>query len=95
VDQHAAHERLIFEKMRQDFNSTKITSQTLLTPEIIDLLEGECALIMEHDEDLHRLGIKAERFGPNAIAIREIPAILTKKNIPQLLRDIIDKIKDN
>ncbi|KAE9514598.1 DNA mismatch repair endonuclease MutL [Candidatus Liberibacter asiaticus] len=95
VDQHAAHERLIFEKMRQDFNSTKITSQTLLTPEIIDLLEGECALIMEHDEDLHRLGIKAERFGPNAIAIREIPAILSKKNIPQLLRDIIDEIIDS
>lgn len=96
VDQHAAHERLIFEKMRQDFNiNDKITSQTLLIPEIIDLLEGECTLILEHDEDLRRLGVTVERFGLNAIAIREIPAILSKNNASQLLRDIVDEIIEN
>ncbi|AKK19952.1 DNA mismatch repair endonuclease MutL [Candidatus Liberibacter africanus] len=95
VDQHAAHERIVFEKMRKDFYNENIPSQTLLIPEIIDLLEEECTLIIEHHENLRRLGITVERFGPNAIVVREIPAILSKNNILKLLRDIVDEIIDN
>ncbi|MBY7649219.1 MAG: DNA mismatch repair endonuclease MutL [Candidatus Liberibacter europaeus] len=95
VDQHAAHERIVFEKMRKDFNNKKITSQILLIPEIIDLLEIECSLVIEHKEDLHRLGIAVERFGPNAIAIREIPAIIPKRDVSILLKDIVDEIIEN
>ncbi|MBL0848589.1 MAG: DNA mismatch repair endonuclease MutL [Candidatus Liberibacter ctenarytainae] len=92
VDQHAAHERLIFEKMRKDWHNQKITSQILLIPEIIDLPEEKCDLVMEHIDNLHRLGITIERFGSNAIAIREIPAILTKNNISEFLQDVIDEM---
>ncbi|MEG8098658.1 DNA mismatch repair endonuclease MutL [Candidatus Liberibacter brunswickensis] len=95
VDQHAAHERLVFEKIRKDFNNNKITSQTLLIPEIIDLLEEECALIIEHHENLRRLGITVEQFGSNSIIVREIPSILSRDNISKILRDIVDEIIDS
>ncbi|AHA27666.1 DNA mismatch repair endonuclease MutL [Candidatus Liberibacter americanus] len=95
VDQHAAHERLVFEKMRQDFYNEKITSQILLIPEIIDLSEVECDLIIGHTDTLNRLGIAVERFGPNAIAIREIPLIIPKKDVSQLFQDIFSEIIAN
>ncbi|MBA5724223.1 DNA mismatch repair endonuclease MutL [Candidatus Liberibacter sp.] len=92
VDQHAAHERLIFDKIREDMHNQRITSQILLIPEIIDLLEGECSLVIEHAEELLQLGITLEHFGSNAIAIRSIPAILANSDISTFLRDLVDEI---
>ncbi|AGA64230.1 DNA mismatch repair protein MutL [Liberibacter crescens BT-1] len=95
IDQHAAHERILFEKMRKILEKERLTSQKLLIPEIIDFIEEECNLIMAHADHLHKLGLIVERFGAGAIAIRETPTILGKFNASALLRDLLDEIIDD
>ncbi|MFD1745844.1 DNA mismatch repair endonuclease MutL [Rhizobium helianthi] len=92
VDQHAAHERLVFEAMRKALEKDRLTSQVLLIPEIIDLPEEDCDRLMMHAEQLDRLGLSIERFGPGAIAVRETPAMLGEVDTPSLIRDLADEI---
>jgi DNA mismatch repair protein MutL len=89
VDQHAAHERLVYERLKSG-----IAAQALLIPDIVDLSAADAALILDHAEDLHRLGLSVEPFGGNAVAVRETPAILGQVNAAALLRDIIDELHD-
>ena len=70
VDQHAAHERLVFEAMRKALHSRRLSSQVLLIPEIIDLSEEDCDRLMAFAEELGELGLAIERFGPGAVAVR-------------------------
>lgn len=92
VDQHAAHERLVFEAMRKALEKDRLTSQVLLIPEIIDLPEEDCDRLMVHAEQLDRLGLSIERFGPGAIAVRETPAMLGEVDASSLIRDLADEI---
>jgi DNA mismatch repair protein MutL len=94
VDQHAAHERLVYERLKRQAAEAGIAAQALLIPEVVDLPEGACALLAEHAEDLAKLGLGIEPFGPGAIAVRETPAILGQVDAGALLRDILDELQD-
>ncbi|MCD2172886.1 DNA mismatch repair endonuclease MutL [Rhizobium sp. C4] len=94
VDQHAAHERLVFEAMREAMRSRRIPSQALLIPEIVDLPEEDCDRLMEHAQALDTFGLAYERFGPGAIAVRETPAMLGEIDASGLIRQLADEIAE-
>jgi DNA mismatch repair protein MutL len=94
VDQHAAHERLVFEAMRKALEADRLPSQVLLIPDIIDLPEEECDRLMAHAKELDRLGLSIERFGPGAVAVRETPAMLGEVDAAALVRDLADEISE-
>jgi DNA mismatch repair protein MutL len=94
VDQHAAHERLVYEKLKHQMAENGVAAQALLIPEIVELSEGDCARLMEHAEDLQKLGLGLEPFGGGAIAVRETPAILGEVNARQMVLDILDELAD-
>lgn len=94
VDQHAAHERLVFEQMRKALTGRRLPSQGLLIPDIVDLPEEDCDRLMVHAESLEQLGLAIERFGPGAIAVRETPAMLGEMDAAQLVRDLADEIAE-
>ena len=94
VDQHAAHERLVFEEMRKALHSRRMPSQVLLIPEIVDLPEEDCDRLMVHAESLGNLGLAIERFGPGAIAVRETPAMLGEVDAQGMIRQLADEIAE-
>ncbi len=94
VDQHAAHERLVFEQMRTALHAKRPASQVLLIPEIIDLPEEDCDRLMEHAAGFDALGLVIERFGPGAVAVRETPAMLGEVNVQGLVRQLADEIAE-
>ncbi len=94
VDQHAAHERLVYEKLKRQMAETGIAAQALLIPEIVDLSAGDCAQLLEIAEDLSRLGLTIEPFGGSAVAVRETPALLGEVDAGAMLRDILDELSD-
>ncbi|MGH1370110.1 MAG: DNA mismatch repair endonuclease MutL [Maritimibacter sp.] len=94
VDQHAAHERLVYEKLKAQMAENGVASQALLIPEIVELTENEAAVLLDISEDLARLGLVIEAFGGGAVAVRETPAILGEVNAQNMLRDILDELAD-
>ena len=94
VDQHAAHERLVYERLKRQMAETGITAQALLIPEIVPLSPDEAARLLDHAEDLSRLGLVVEPFGGQAVAVREVPAILGNASAAALLRDVLDELAD-
>ncbi|WP_414898798.1 DNA mismatch repair endonuclease MutL [Rhodovulum sp. YEN HP10] len=94
VDQHAAHERLVYEKLKRQMAERGVAAQALLIPEIVELSEGDIARLMEHEADLTRMGLTVEPFGPGAIAVRETPALLGEVDAGALIRDILDELAD-
>lgn len=94
VDQHAAHERLVFERFKTALKAGKVASQILLLPEIIDLPEDDCDRLADRAQDLAELGLVLERFGPGAIAVRETPAMLGEADVAGLVRDLADEIAE-
>ncbi|MBB5701108.1 DNA mismatch repair protein MutL [Ochrobactrum daejeonense] len=95
VDQHAAHERLVYEALKNALHSRPIPGQMLLIPEIVDLPEEEAERLAGHAETLARFGLGIEQFGPGAIAVRETPAMLGEMNVQQLIRDLADEIAEH
>ena len=94
VDQHAAHERLVYEKLKKQMSLNGVSSQTLLIPEIIELSEQDSALLMEISVELDRFGLGIENFGGSSIIVRETPAILGEVNSKNLILDILDELKE-
>jgi len=94
VDQHAAHERLVYEKLKRQMAENGVAAQALLIPEIVDLSEGDSALLLGMADNLARLGLVIEPFGGNAIAVRETPAILGAVNARGMIMDILDELAD-
>ncbi|MFZ1662962.1 MAG: DNA mismatch repair protein MutL, partial [Paracoccaceae bacterium] len=94
VDQHAAHERLVYERLKAQRAATGIAAQALLIPEIVDLSAHDAATLLDHAPDLERLGLSIEPFGGTAVAVRATPAILGPVNAAALLRDILDELAD-
>ncbi|MES2845535.1 MAG: DNA mismatch repair endonuclease MutL [Pseudomonadota bacterium] len=94
VDQHAAHERLVYERLKRQMADTGITAQALLIPEIVELSPNDAARILDAAADLHRLGLTIEPFGGSAIAVRETPAILGPVSAAALIRDVLDELAD-
>jgi len=94
VDQHAAHERLVYEKLKTQMAENGVAAQALLIPEIVELSENEAAQLLDIADDLSRLGLTVEPFGGCAIAVRETPAILGEVNAAAMIRDIVDELTD-
>ncbi len=94
VDQHAAHERLVYEKLKRQMAKNGVAAQALLIPEIVDLSQGDLARLMEAADDLATLGLTLEPFGGTAVAVREVPAILGKVDAKAMVHDILDELTD-
>ncbi|EEX09300.1 DNA mismatch repair protein [Ruegeria lacuscaerulensis ITI-1157] len=94
VDQHAAHERLVYEKLKKQMAENGVAAQALLIPEIVELSEGDCARLIAVADDLSRLGLTIEPFGGGAVAVRETPAILGEVNARAMILDILDELAD-
>lgn len=95
VDQHAAHERLVYERFKAQMVAEGVARQGLLTPEIIELSAEEADLIGEQKETLARLGLEIEPFGAGAVAVQAIPALLAgRADIQRLVRDIADELAE-
>ena len=94
IDQHAAHERIVLEKIREGFLNSNIQKQILLIPEVVELSGDHFEVIMKYKDSLIKLGLVIEEFDNNAIIIREHPAILDKVNFSILIKDIAEEIID-
>ncbi len=94
VDQHAAHERLVYEKLKHQMAENGVAAQALLIPEVIELSEGDASRLLSVSEDLSRMGLTLEPFGGGAVAVRETPAILGEVNAKALIDDILDEMAD-
>ena len=94
VDQHAAHERLVYERFKAQLASGPVASQAQLIPVVIELSEDDCARLEEAAPALERLGLYLERFGTRAVAVRETPAVLGQPDIAGLIRDIADGLAE-
>ncbi|BDW84102.1 DNA mismatch repair endonuclease MutL [Roseicyclus marinus] len=93
VDAHAAHERLVYERLKRQMDENGIARQALLIPEIVTL-GADADRLLSHADDLAALGLVIEPFGPGTIAVRETPALLGSVAVEPLLRDILDEIDD-
>jgi len=94
VDQHAAHERLVYEKLKLQMAQAGIAAQALLIPEIVELSAADAARILALSPELAQLGLLIEPFGGTAVMVRETPAILGAVSVAALLRDILDEVAD-
>ncbi len=92
VDQHAAHERIGFERLKAQFASAGIERQELLLPVVIDLDHRESAAINEHLDTLNRLGFYIELFGGRSIAVKSVPQLLADANIERLVRTVATEL---
>ena len=95
VYQHAAHERLVYEKMKTEIAAGGVARQALLLPEVVELDPGEAERVGARAEELALLGLTLEPFGPGAVLVREVPALLGETDIQGLVRDIADDLSEN
>ncbi|WP_097677452.1 DNA mismatch repair endonuclease MutL [Anaerosalibacter sp. Marseille-P3206] len=95
LDQHAAHERIMYEKYKDEFENEEVVIQKLLTPLIIDLTSSEMDVVVEHKPLFISLGFDIEEFGINTIALRGVPLVFGKPNMEKLFFDVLDNIKDD
>ncbi len=95
VDQHAAHERLTYERFKAQMEEGGIERQGLLTPEIVDLSELQARALLEQSDALASLGLEIEAFGAGSLAVRSIPALLGgRANVQGLIRDLADEVEE-
>jgi len=94
VDQHAAHERLVYERMKTAMADKGVERQALLIPDIVDLGEGDAQLVLSRAEELAKMGLVIEPFGVGAVCVRETPALLGEMDVQGLLRDLADDLRD-
>jgi len=94
VDQHAAHERIVYERIKAALESTGVARQMLLIPEIVELDEHDAARLVARAADLARFGLSLEAFGPGAVAVRETPALLGEVDVKGLLRDLAEHLAE-
>lgn len=94
VDGHAAHERLVYEKLKLQMAENGVAAQALLIPEIVDLSEADAARLLDHATSLAQLGLVIEPFGPGSVAIRQTPSLLGEINGEAMIRDILDELDD-
>ncbi len=95
IDQHAAHERIVMEKLKSDLASeNKVATQILLIPVVVELNISEKARMMENASSFEKLGLVIEEFGPQAIVVREIPALISDADIKKLIKDLAGEISE-
>ncbi|MTI43389.1 DNA mismatch repair protein MutL [Roseibium hamelinense] len=94
VDQHAAHERLVYERLKESLAKKTVARQLLLIPEVVELPEEEAARLLEHSSELEQVGLVLESFGPGAVAVRETPAMLGEIDVRKLIADLVDEVTE-
>ena len=97
VDQHAAHERLVHERISNAMKDRGVARQILLIPEVVELGESEAAVLAARKNELAELGLVIETFGEGAVVVREVPALLGEVNVQGLVRDLaadIDELEE-
>ena len=94
VDQHAAHERIVYERMKAAIGKTGVARQILLIPEIVELDEGDVARLAARTDELVQFGLAIEAFGPGAVAVRETPSMLGEVDVGGLLRDLAEHMAE-
>ena len=94
VDQHAAHERLVYERMKAALDRSGVARQILLIPEIVELDDDDVARLTERADELARYGLAIEPFGPGAVAVRETPSMLGEIDAAALLRDLAEHLAE-
>ena len=95
IDQHAAHERIMMEKMKKALNEgRKPATQMLLIPEIVELDACDKQRLLENAENLDQLGLSVEEFGPSAVIVREIPALIKDCDTQKLVHDLAEQIAE-
>ncbi len=94
VDQHAAHERLVYERLKEALAKKQVARQILLIPEVVELPEEDVARLAERAADLEEAGLVLEAFGPGAVVVRETPAMLGDLDIRGLVSDLVDELAE-
>jgi len=94
VDQHAAHERLVYERMKEALAARGVARQALLLPEVVELDEAAAARLAARAEELAEFGLVLEPFGPGAVVVREVPALLPGVDVTALVRDLADELAE-
>ncbi len=94
VDQHAAHERLVYERMKSQIAQDGVSRQLLLLPEVIELDAAAVDRLAERVQEFSELGLVLERFGPGAVVVREIPALLGDTNVRGMVTDMADELAE-
>ena len=95
VDQHAAHERLVYERMKAQMAEGGVTRQALLVPEVVELDPAEAERVTDRAGELAELGLVVEPFGAGAVLVREVPALLGRVDAAGLVRDIADDLSEH
>jgi DNA mismatch repair protein MutL len=94
VDQHAAHERLVYERMKEALAERGVARQALLLPEVVELDEAAAARLAARAQELAEFGLVLEPFGPGAVVVREVPALLPGVDVKALVRDLADELAE-
>jgi DNA mismatch repair protein MutL len=94
VDQHAAHERLVYERMKAALAAGDVPRQGLLLPEVVELDPAQLELVLERRAELERLGLVVEAFGEGALLVREVPALLGSPDVPELIRALAQDLAE-
>jgi DNA mismatch repair protein MutL len=94
VDQHAAHERIVYERMKEAIDRSGVARQILLIPEIVELDEADVARLLTRTDELVRFGLMIEPFGPGAVAVRETPSMLGEIDVRSLIGDLAEHLAE-
>ncbi len=94
VDQHAAHERLVQERVKRALKETGVARQALLIPEVVELNEADAYRVLARADELAEMGLIIEAFGTGAVMVRETPALLGETDVQGLIRDLADDLVD-
>ncbi len=94
VDMHAAHERVVYEKLKRGFGDRGLVRQPLLVPESVMVAEHEADLVEQSAATLERLGLVVDRSGPTSLTVREVPALLKNSDVESLLRDVLSDLAE-
>jgi DNA mismatch repair protein MutL len=94
VDQHAAHERIVYERLKRERAGQGVITQALLVPQVVELDPASVAALSAVEDLLDQAGLKLESFGEDAVLVREVPAALSNANIPAILQDLSDDVKE-
>ncbi len=92
LDQHAAAERVTFERLREAFRARTIAAQQLLIPEVLEVIPAEAAALEEHADDAMHLGLELRAVGPSSIAVHSVPKLLARASPERLVRDLIAEL---
>ena len=89
VDMHAAHERILYEKLKKNFDDSEVVRQPLLVPTTVSVSESEAELVVGSAEIFEKIGLVVDRAGPTSLVVREVPALLRDSDAESLLRDVL------